>query len=82
MSIQKTEVLIAQLWDSSNDSCQFMGVAKDEESMNAWVRTQWGNPVPYTANPDGTGSIAGYELLGPDGEDLGFALIIETEEVH
>lgn len=74
----KLKVLVAQLWNEKDDSCQYMGVFATPESLDNYMKTSWGNAV---AEPNADGFVASYELRGPYGEYLGFDMLITEAEV-
>lgn len=73
----KQKVLVAQLWNEKDDSCQYMGVFATSESLDNYMKTSWGNAV---AEPNADGFVESYELRGPSGEYLGFDMLV-TETV-
>lgn len=74
----KLKVLVAQLWNEKDDSCQYMGVFATPESLDNYMKTSWGNAV---AEPNADGFVASYELRGPYGEYLGFDMLVTETEV-
>lgn len=74
----KLKVLVAQLWNEEDDSCQYMGVFATPESLDNYMKTSWGNAV---AVADGFGFVASYELRGPTGEYLGFDMLVTETDV-
>lgn len=74
----KLKVLVAQLWNEKDDSCQYMGVFATPESLDNYMKTSWGNAV---AEPNADGFVASYELRGPAGEYLGFDMLVTETEV-
>jgi len=74
----KQKVLVAQLWNESDDSCQYIGVFATPESLDNYMKTSWGNAV---AEPNADGFVESYELRGPSGEYLGFDMLITETEV-
>lgn len=74
----KPKVLVAQLWNETDDTCQYMGVFATPESLGNYMKNNWGNAV---AEPNADGFVASYELRGPYGEYLGFDMLITEAEV-
>jgi hypothetical protein len=74
----KQKVLVAQLWNETDDSCQYMGVFATPESLDVWVKANWGNPIPQ---PNADGFIESYELRTTENIYLGFDMLITETEV-
>jgi hypothetical protein len=74
----KQKVLVAQLWNENDDSCQYIGVFATPESLDEYMKNSWGNAV---AEPNVDGFVESYELRGPSGESLGFDMLITETEV-
>jgi|688.fasta_scaffold393483_2 hypothetical protein len=74
----KQKVLVAQLWNEKDDSCQYIGVFATPESLDNYMKNSWANAV---AEPNADGFVASYELRGPSGEYLGFDMLITEIEV-
>lgn len=78
MTSRKKTVLIGELWQEDNDSHQFMVVAEGEESMDAWVKANWINPIRW----DDADKLQGYELCDTAGNYLGLDLTVSEMEVY